>query len=272
MFWAATIARASVSGATVDLPAEGGARRVVIRPLPAALMDTYGLRRTVISMAQWLAFQLSIWHEIATAYGWAAIDLYPEYVSAFSPEDLYSNLLGIKLAGGLLMQPDSAPTDSLYDQNMDRWLAATLRHLQPVSVSAGKAAMYLVDGVWWDSKARLPDPRLVLRRNFDVGPEIIPWLISRAYHSPAMTAWADRECGGSERPLILRPQDSLHDIKFSELATLEIDVNVPDQFPFPRSGSSRITQDDFPGIIESVRQKNAYYFGPNSDRPERNPQ
>ena len=181
LFWAATIARASVTGATVDLPAEGGARRVIIRPLPAELIDRYGLRRTVISMAQWLAFQLSIWHEIATAYGWATIDLYPEYVSAFSPEDLYSNLLGIKIAGGLLMQSDSAATDSLYDQNMDRWLQATLRYLQPVSAAAGKAAMYLVDGVWWDSKARLPDPRLVLRRNFDVGPEITPWLISRAY-------------------------------------------------------------------------------------------
>ncbi len=193
LFWAATIARLSVTGETVELPPEGGKRRVIIRPLPAQLLDRYGLRRTATALAQWLAFQLSIWHEIATAYGFASIDLYPEYVSAFSPEDLYSNLLGIKIAGGIIMQSGSTATDSLYDQSMDRWLQATLRYLQPVSVGAGTAAMYLVDGVWWDSKARLPNPRLVARRNLDAGLELTPWQISRAYSSPDMTAWVDKE-------------------------------------------------------------------------------
>src|SRR5206468_4968727 len=140
-----TIARAALTGTTVELPPEGGKRRVTIRPLPAALIETYGLRRTVVTMAQWLAFQLSLWHEIATAYGWASIELYPEYVSAFSPEDVYSNLLGIKMAGGLILQRGSASTNSLYDLNMDRWLHETLAYLQPVDADAGKAAALLVD-------------------------------------------------------------------------------------------------------------------------------
>jgi hypothetical protein len=269
LFWAATIARSSATGTTVELPPEGGRRRVIIRPLPAKLLERYGLRQTAVMLAQWLAFQLSIWHEIATAYGWASIDLYPEYVSSFSPEDLYSNLLGIKIGGGILMQTGSSASDSRYDQSMDMWLQATLRHLQPVPVDAGTAAMYLVDGVWWDSRARLPDPRLVLRRNLDAGDALTPWLISRAYGSPEMTAWAEKECGGSEPPVILRRRDAAQGIAFRDLLTLEVDVEVKDPFPFPRSGSTRITQADFPTILESVRQRIVEVLGPGSDRPER---
>ena len=271
LFWTAAIARASESGATVELPSEGGRRRVHIRPLPPDLVARYGLRRCAINLGQWIAFELSIWHEIATAYGWASIELYPEYVSAFSPEDLYSNLLGAKIAGGLILERGAMFTDSLYDLNMDRWLHETLAYLRPVDADAGKAAALLVDGIWWSSKARLPDPGVVLRRNFDIGDEIAPWTISRAYSLPAMQGWVDRECHGGERPLVLRRQQSLDGTKFSDLLTLEIDVVVPDHFPFPRPGSTRITQEDFPGIVEAARQANARTFGPEADRPERSP-
>jgi len=269
VFWAATIARLSVTGGTVELPPEGGTRRVTIRPLPASIVERYGLRRSAIALAQWLAFQLSVWHEIATAYGFASVEFYPEYVSAFSPEDLYSNLLGIKIAGGMLMQTGSVATDSLYDQNMDRWLQATLQYLEPVPVGAGTEAMYLVDGVWWNSKARLPDFHLVARRNLEAGLAITPWQISRAYSSPEMTAWVDQECGGSERPLILRRAESADGIQFADFVTFAINVDVKDPFPFPRAGSTEITQADFPAIIEAVRQKVIRALGPGSDQPGR---
>jgi hypothetical protein len=219
-------------------------------------------------MAQWLAFQMSIWHELATAYGWASIDFYPEYVSAFSPEDLYSNLLGIKIAGGLLLRTGSAATDSVYDRNMDVWLQATLKYLAPVSAEAGQEAMYLVDGIWWDSKARLPNPRLVLRRNLDAGEEIVPWVVSRAYHSLEMSAWIAQQCAGNEQPLVLRRQESLRGVKFSDFVTLQIDVDVPDPFPFPRADSKQITQEHFPAVIESVRTFVDERLGPGSCRPE----
>ncbi len=269
LFWSAAIARSSETGATVELPPEGGLRRVRIQPLPQPLIQRYGLRRLSVKMAQWMSFQLSIWHEIVTWYGWSSIAAYPEYVSAFSPEDLYSNLLGIKIAGGLLFDAGSAETDSLYDQSMDLWLPATVSHLQPVSAAAGKAATHLVDGVWWDSTARLPDPHLVLHRNFDIGDTITPWLISDAYTSPEMEAWIDRECGGKDQAVPLQRPLSLHGVKFSDLLTLEIDVDVPDPFPFPRPGSTRITQADFRAVIDSIRQENARKFGPGSDRPQR---
>jgi hypothetical protein len=232
-------------------------------------VERYGLRRVAISVAQWLAFELSVWHEIATTYGWSAFELYPEYLSAFSPEDLYSNLLGIKIAGGLLMNQGEAETDVLYDRHMDEWLRTALAYLQPVSADAGVAAMQLVHGVWWDSRARLPDPRLVLRRNTGAGAELSPWVVSRAYASPAMQAWVDRHCGGAEHPLTLRRGSAIDGHAFEEFATLEIDVHVPDPFPFPRAGSTRITQEDFPVVLQAVRRYAIERLGPDALRPER---
>ena len=111
----------SVTGATIELPVEGGRRRVVIRPLPPKLLELYSLRRISVNLAQWIAFELSVWHEIATAYGVTSIDLYPEYVSAFSPEDLYSNLLGAKIGGGLVMLAGSIFSDIAYEQT--HWIS-----------------------------------------------------------------------------------------------------------------------------------------------------
>jgi hypothetical protein len=269
LFLSAAVARASLTGATIELPSEGGARRLRLRPLPRDLVERYGLRRVAVSVGEWLAFELSVWHEIATTYGWAAMDLYPEYVSAFSPEDLYSNLLGTKIAGGLLVNSGEVETDVLYDQHMNKWLQTTLAYLQPVSADAGAEAMALVDGVWWDSRARLPDPLLVLRRYTEAGAELTPWTVSRAYASPAMQAWVDRHCGGSERPLALRRGYAMSGHEFKDMATLEIDVHVPDPFPFPRAGSTRITQEDFPVVLEAVRRFAIERLGPDALRPER---
>ncbi|HXK22125.1 MAG TPA: DUF4056 domain-containing protein, partial [Myxococcota bacterium] len=243
--------------------------RLRLRPLPPDLVVRYGLRRASISVGQWLAFELSVWHEIATTYGWSAVPLYPEYLSAFSLEDLYSNLLGTRIAGGLLMAPGEVETDVLYDQHMNKWLLATLAYLQPVSAEAGAQAMALVDGVWWDSHARLPDPRLVLRRSVEAGDELTPWVVSRAYDSPEMRAWVDRNCGGSERALALRRAFAIGGHEFKDMATLEIDVHVPDPFPFPREGSNRITQEDFPVVLESVRRYAIERLGSDALRPER---
>jgi hypothetical protein len=55
LFLSATIARASLTGATIELPSEGGARRLRLRPLPPDLVERYGLRQVAISVGQWLA-------------------------------------------------------------------------------------------------------------------------------------------------------------------------------------------------------------------------
>ena len=108
---------------------EGGSRRVIVRPVARELLDQRELRFNVVPIAQWVAFQMSIWHEIATWYGWSATGVFSEKASAFSPEDLYSNMLGIKIAGGII-RTRAARTDQLFNANMGEWMEANGAALQ----------------------------------------------------------------------------------------------------------------------------------------------
>lgn len=51
----------------------------------------------VLSLSGRIAYDLSVWHEIATWYGVSSVPLVSEQFSSFSPEDVYSNLLGLCL-------------------------------------------------------------------------------------------------------------------------------------------------------------------------------
>jgi hypothetical protein len=57
--------------------------------------------------------------------------------------------------------------------------------------------------------------------------------------------------------------------EFKDVAILEIDVHVRDPFPFPRAGSTRITQEDFPVVLQAVRRYAVERLGPDAIRPER---
>ncbi|MGL4602500.1 MAG: DUF4056 domain-containing protein, partial [Plesiomonas sp.] len=82
---------------TLSLSPELASRKIVLRAFspPVEPSERYAL---AAHLAAQLAYQLAQWHEIAQWYGYRSIALVSEEVSAFSPEDLYSNLLGSKLA------------------------------------------------------------------------------------------------------------------------------------------------------------------------------
>ncbi|OWA85706.1 hypothetical protein BV377_29140, partial [Klebsiella pneumoniae] len=50
------------------------------------------LQFTGRQLAGHLAFEIALWHEIAQWYGFQSVPGFSEEISAFSPEDLYSNL------------------------------------------------------------------------------------------------------------------------------------------------------------------------------------
>ena len=251
-------------GVTVELPDEGGRRRIVSQPVDPDLIDRYGLTRVTLRLAQWIGFQLSVWHEIATWFGWSWVKTFPETASAFSPEDLYSNILGVKIIGGLA-ERRSARTEHLYNKAVDIWLALVLEHLQPVPKSVGVEAMRSIDGHWWDSNRRLPDKELTLRRNLDIDETVTPWLIP--------TGRAPRSlrniCGDNPKPIAIRNPGSALDIPLSNWVNLWIDVDddLAAQAPFSEIGRT-VSQADFPRIIEAIRAQNREEFGPDADRPD----
>lgn len=255
IFFTAQIVRRLPEGGVIPLPDEGGERRVVVHGLPDALSASE-TRRLAVELGQWLSFELGVWHEIATWYGWSSLSTWPERVSAFSPEDLYSNLVGVKV-GAATIYDRAADATPIYNRAMTYAIGRVLGHLGAVDKESGRAAMVQVDGLWWDSSRRLPDERLVMRRHLDVGEAIAPW------HVTGLEA-----CDGNDAPLALPYPDHLPTLRFRDAATLEITVEEAlHGVPIPPDRERRITQDDFTAILAAIREENAAEFGKGTDEP-----
>ena len=233
------------------------------------LVARVGRRTLAVRLGQWLAFQLSLWHETATWYGWSAIDLFPELASAFSPEDLYSNLLGIHVAS-YVIQSGEAETENQFNQGMDRAIRDVLRLLGAMPPDATRRAFDVVDGLWWDSRERLPSKRLVLRRNLNIGPDLAPWRIPAALVAGRLEEDHNRYCADLPlEPTVLRYPTEVGGIGFERIAKLDLQVEEPlaEAFPLPDPTSLWLSQRDLSAIVERVRAENAREFGPEHDRP-----
>lgn len=137
VFLAFALYRILDTGGTVQLADEGARRAVTLQPIAADVIERQGRLQLATALAQWLAFEASIWHEIATWYGWSKVPVFSERPSAFSPEDLYSNLLGIRIAGAILVTR-GAETDRLYGQSMKLWLERAFAVLGAVPGLGGR--------------------------------------------------------------------------------------------------------------------------------------
>jgi len=225
----------------------------------------------VTSLAEWLDFQASIWHEIATWYGWASTR-FSERPSAFSPEDMYSNVVGLKIAG-VILRRQQATSELEYNRAVTALLRDALEKLGPLPRAATRRAFEYTDGIWWDSTKRVPDNQLVRHRNFDIGPKIYPWKLSDAKSFSDLRAAQqefDRYCQGDWKPLGLTVRERLGKVPFQKMATLEVvpdEVLVRNGFPFPKPGRTMVTPADFPGIIAAIQRAAEIELGPGVGSP-----
>jgi hypothetical protein len=262
------VARLLDSGGSFELPSQGGRIEARIAAMDPAILEKYGRRELTLPMAAWLAFQVSIWHEIATWYGYTSLTGWPEKLSAFSPEDLYSNLVGIKIAAGIVDERGASSGDE-YNRSMDAWIEQVGKRLGALSTNQSRAAVQSMDGIWWDSTRRVPDWQLVRKRSFDTGPVVAPWLVADATPPPD-AGKRFTGCDAGSDPVVLRAPDGFEGLLFRDYMTLTIDVGdemAAAGFPFVRDGSRSITQDDFPRIIGEVRREIVEAFGAGADRP-----
>jgi hypothetical protein len=268
MYLTAQVLRNMDAGGVVELADQGGKIRIVLHAIDRDRITNVGRRQIAVATAEWLSFQLSVWHEIATWFGFSAMSGWSEKVSAFSPEDFYSNLVGIKLAGGIALLHDGNDEHE-YDASMDAWIQMALKRLRAVPKKSGEEAMRSVAGIWWDPDKRLPDWKLLTRRRFDAGPLVKPWVVSMAF-GPEPSPF--QGCAGSGPWLALRNPDSSDGVPFADDATIEIDVSdalASSGFALPKRDDHRVTQADFPAIIEKIRLENAAVFGKNADQPKK---
>ncbi|WBM70298.1 DUF4056 domain-containing protein [Buttiauxella sp. WJP83] len=208
---------------------ELGVRRIQLHAFtpPASMVERYTIAAW---LAGHLAFQLAQWHEIAQWYGFESVPGFPEEISAFSPEDLYSNLLGARLAINVILHGNAGSVDS-YNKAMDKALHKALVQLGAVSKAETERQFRAVDGDWWNSKRRVPDKFLVLNRNYDLSenryPTKVPFENTQAYRleMPATVAGVTlSQLGelqihtGSDMHSLKAPERFYLPSQFSELA------------------------------------------------------
>jgi hypothetical protein len=154
-------------GDTVRLFAEAGEIHIVVSAHPqrptAVLAALVGAR---------LAYERALWHEVASYFDNRLVR--NEQFSAFSPEDNFSNAVGV-LAGFNAM----LTADKSFNQAADQALAEVLRLLAPVGKDTGEAALEFVADHWWKSSlfGAGPTPD-ALRRNVDAMFPVQPWLVT----------------------------------------------------------------------------------------------
>ncbi|MGL4938227.1 DUF4056 domain-containing protein, partial [Shewanella sp.] len=113
------------------------------------------------------------WHEIAQWFGMTSVGGWSELASAFSPEDLYSNMLGAILARDILQ---TSPQISLneFSQQLSAQLVKQLIAFGAVDRATTKTNINALDGQWWDSRQRLPDKWVLQQRDYRMLFNIIP--------------------------------------------------------------------------------------------------
>jgi hypothetical protein len=148
------------------------------------------MREISVRLAQYFAYIGCTWHEILTWFGYRPVLFYPEFPSAFSWEDTFSNLLGTHIAGMALRD-----TKREYDEAMT---VAIYRELQKLGVQPKDAAIRAaeeVKGKWFSGGFLF----LVSMkgRNFDIGTDdgfVTPWLVPSPAEGPGGLA----ECRGAQ--------------------------------------------------------------------------
>ena len=104
-----------------NLGNEGGNKTLVLR-VPENISSG-----EACELAGKIAYDLSLWHEISTWFGASWVPLVPERFSAFSPEDIYSNLLGVHLSQKAIQ------SDMEYEEAMSVYLEEMLQTLECVA-------------------------------------------------------------------------------------------------------------------------------------------
>ncbi len=252
-------------GTIFHLPKMGGSVEIQLKPIPQGLLTHLNHRTLAILLARWAAGKLAVWHEIATWYGWSCVSEYPELSSAFSPEDFYSKLLGIKLAAAIAAR-HLERSENLYNRSMTLWLEEALKHLGATDHKTGRAAAFDVKGVWWDDSKPVGTIDYLLRRKLDMGTVVRPWLLRPK--SKWLTSALKRQCGPNPTPAPLHNPESVREINFADWVTLKFTVsgNMSRMAPFHKLGKT-FTQEQFDEILSEIRKQLYERFGSDADKP-----
>ncbi len=115
-----------------------------------------------VGLGEYLAFTAESWHEIITWHGYNSTVILTEFPSAFSWEDNFSNLLGIKVAGEALR------SGGKYDEKVTEILGREVGKLIPIAEKEAVRISRKLKGSWYTGEMPFGDV-VIKKRNFDIG-------------------------------------------------------------------------------------------------------
>jgi hypothetical protein len=210
---------------------EGGEKNLYI-----SLMSNID-NQDMIRLAGKIAYDLSVWHEIATWFGASTIPFVPERYSSFSIEDAYSNLLGVTIGMQALQSELS------YEQAVTQLINKHLKDLEAVSTEAETyMAMEAVRDVWWTRERKLPSAKVLIERQIQVYPCLKPWLVPGMKSANPNPAELNVPLQASNGQLL----NSYYQLEF------RLNYKFPFRKIFPERRVRNITQNDFDRMLAQV--------------------
>lgn len=210
----------------LNLGMEGGSKQILVTASQLAE------QQDLVNLAGRIAYDIGIWHEIATWFGASYVPLLPERFSSFSPEDVYSNLLGINLS----MQ--AIHSELPYEEAMTFLLNDMLITLEAVPrIEDTYAAMEEVHNIWWTREKPLPSNKTILKRYFDFDDKLEPWILTE----PLVK---------SNPYLLDKPSCDPSSYSFQ----IELRGNF-EVYSLHKQVGPIITQADFPGIVQFIESQ-----------------
>ena len=116
-----------------------------------------------LELSPYLSYMMITWHEVLTWFGYKSTGLFPEFPSAFSWEDTYSNLVGARLGVQAI-----ADQEHDFDTAMTIALKQELEYLGVQSAATARAASEKMKGKWWNGTPFLIYVEMK-ERNMDMG-------------------------------------------------------------------------------------------------------
>jgi hypothetical protein len=219
----------------LDFGSKGGERSVrITRAVPAE-----ELRRTSDLLAIRITFDLSVWTELVQYYGLTKFRGAQEIYSAFTVDDLYSNLLGAQLGVAAL------ESGVAYDRAMDIALATAFQNLGAVSQAETRRVLARLAGTWWRPDYAWPASEIAIVRQYQIAPVVLPKL------APPNVI----ETNG--RPVVLDvPQTDDAGARLSELFELELKPKAKELVRFPKEEQqgATLSEQDLPRLIDEVHR------------------
>lgn len=210
-----------------------------------------------IGIGQYCARTTTVWHEIITWFGYKSSGIFSEFLSSFSWEDPYSDLLGTTLASRTLKD-----TEHKYDDAMTTLIHEELQRLGAQSPSITSQATEKIRGWWYKGEHYFFVT--MNKRNFDIGLDngfITPWLVPDI-------------CPASEPQLYPVPNlNFLSEYGFSLKLEMELREHEKDKILKTISSdvqSGRIQPDiHFADIMKHIKNEAIAKCGPEVDVPIR---